>query len=189
MSAIVKGPKNGSLNPNEPRTTSSTSSALAIPSSTIRQPPLLKSANWSRFAYEAGGVADGEPAVLPSRPAVERHDALDHVRPRVALVGITSTHGTHCGGLNQCVPRKRSRRSSAAVEPADRDRGGVGRDHRVGRDERLDQAVGLRLDGRVLEDRLEHVSAPSTASSIEPAARTRPVIRSAAPDGNMPAAS
>ena len=39
MSAIVNGPKNGSRKPKDDRTTSSTSSGPAMPSSTMRAGP------------------------------------------------------------------------------------------------------------------------------------------------------
>ena len=72
MSAIVNGPKNGSRKPNDERTTSSTCSGVARPSSTILAAS-LNIANWIRLATNPG-PSPTTTAALPSR--VERLDDL-----------------------------------------------------------------------------------------------------------------
>ena len=115
MSAIVNGPKNGSRKPNDERTTSSTCSGVATPSSTILAAS-LNIANWMRLATKPG-PSPTTTGVLPSR--VERLD--DHARRparRSTACGITSTHGTRSGGTNQCTPRKRPGVRSPAASSA-----------------------------------------------------------------------
>src|SRR5581483_321515 len=114
MSAIVKGPKNGSRKPKEERTTSSTCSAVAMPSSTTLAAS-LNIANWIRLATKPG-PSPTTTAVLPSRRSVSTTDAT--TRASLAAAGITSTHGTSSGGTNQCTPRKRAAvRSPLASSP------------------------------------------------------------------------
>ena len=90
MSAIVNGPKNGSRKPNDERTTSSTCSGVATPSSTIRAAS-RNIANWIRFATNPG-PSPTTTAVLPSR-GQRGDDLLARRWSSVERRGITSTHG------------------------------------------------------------------------------------------------
>src|SRR6478735_1317465 len=97
MSAIVNGPKNGSRKPNDERTTSSTCSGPAIPSSTIRAAS-RNIANWIRLATNPGPspTTTGDLPSLVSAPTT-----VSTTRSSVVGVRTTSTHGTSNGGTNQ----------------------------------------------------------------------------------------
>src|SRR4249919_1397168 len=101
MSAIVNGPKKGSRNPNDERTTSSTCSAVASPSSTIVAAS-LNIANWIRLATNPGPSPTTTGTL--SR-AVRTPTTSATIRSSVEGDGMTSTQGTSSGGTNQCTPR------------------------------------------------------------------------------------
>ena len=71
MSAIVNGPKNGSRKPNDERTTSSTCSGVATPSSTILAAS-LNIANWMRFATNPGPSPDDDGGLARAGSAPRR---------------------------------------------------------------------------------------------------------------------
>src|ERR671916_92597 len=111
MSAIPNGPKNGSRNPKQLRTTSSTSSGEASPSSTHRTAS-KKSAFWMRFATNPGPL----PTTAGRLPMDRRNPTRRSTVPAaVVAAGITSTPGVHSGGLNQCLPQNRPGPSTKAA--------------------------------------------------------------------------
>ncbi len=108
---MVNGPKNGSRKPNDERTTSSTCSGVASPSSTILAAS-LNIANWIRLATNPG-PSPTTTAAFPSR--VSASTTCCTTCSSVAGAGITSTHGTRSGGTNQCIPRNRAGRRRPAA--------------------------------------------------------------------------
>ena len=127
MSAIVNGPKNGRRKPNDDRTTSSTCSGPATPSSTIRAAS-LNIANWIRLATNPG-PSPTTTGVLPSR--VSASTTISTTRSSVDGVRMTSTQGTSSGGTNQWTPRKRLGLRSPVRELGDWNGRRVRRDHGV----------------------------------------------------------
>ena len=140
MSAIVNGPKNGSRKPNDDRTTSSTCSGPAMPSSTIRAAS-LNIANWIRLATNPG-PSPTTTGVLPSR--VSASTTMSTTPSSVDGVRMTSTQGTSSGGTNQWTPRKRLGLSSPAASSA------IGNGRRVRRDHGVaGSGLDLRVDGEL----------------------------------------
>src|SRR3712207_1318332 len=104
MSAIANGPKNGSRNPKQLRTTSSTSSGEASPSSTHRTASRNR-AFWMRLATKPGPLPTTAGRLPMDRRKPTRRPT---VSASVVAAGMTSTPGVHSGGLNQCIPQNRS---------------------------------------------------------------------------------
>ena len=108
MSAIWNGPKNGSRKPKQLRTTSSMSRGEASPSSTHRAAS-QNIAICRRFAMNPTPPA----TTLGCLPIMLRSSTTRSTTARsVCGPSTTSTPGVHSGGLNQCIPRKRSGRST-----------------------------------------------------------------------------
>ena len=180
MSAIWKGPKNGSRKPNVLRTMRSRSSRVVWPSSTIASAS-RSSAIWSRLETKPARSATSA-GCLPT--ARRKSSIVSTVARSVAGPAITSMPGVHSGGLNQCTPRKRPGSRHRLGEPGDRQGRGVGGDdrrRRRGRDARRRIcAFSSGSSGTASTTR----SAPSTAASTSAAALTCSVRTSASPSSN-----
>ena len=151
MSAIVNGPKNGSRKPNDERTTSSTCSGVARPSSTILG-RLPEHRELDPVGHEPGAVADDDGGLAEPRQRADDllHDLLvrrgrgDHLHARDEQRRHEPVHAEEASRPSQ--PRRELR---------DRDRRRVRRDHRAVRGCRLDRRVDGGLHVGALDDGLD----------------------------------